>query len=108
MIEREKVMKALKCRVTDRVVECGNCPYNDSTDWRQRCDFHRLCADALALLKEQDEGVTPIESTTEQKKFADRIGFAVSEFWCGACHFNLAGHPKCCPNCGKAVKWEDD
>lgn len=63
--------------------------------------------DALALLKEQDEGVTPIESTTEQKKFADRIGLAVSEFWCGACHFNLVGCPKFCPNCGTKVKWDD-
>lgn len=63
--------------------------------------------DALALLKEQDEGVRPIESTTEQKKFTDRIGLAVSDFWCGACRFNLVGHPKFCPNCGKKVKWDD-
>ncbi|MBO4229865.1 MAG: hypothetical protein J5938_05915 [Clostridia bacterium] len=62
--------------------------------------------DALALLKEQEEGVVPIISTTEQKKFADRIGFAVSEFWCGKCHFNLIGRPKFCPNCGKKVKWD--
>lgn len=62
--------------------------------------------DAIALLKAQDEGVTPTESTTEQKKFADRIGFAVSEFWCGACYFNLVGHPKFCPNCGRKVKWD--
>lgn len=58
MTDRERVMKALKCRVTDPVVECGNCPYNDAPDdWRQRCDFHRLCADALALLKEQEPRV---------------------------------------------------
>lgn len=58
-------------------------------------------------LKEQDEGIAPIESTTEQKKFADRIGFAVSEYWCGDCHFNLFNRPKFCPNCGKKVKWDD-
>lgn len=62
MADREKVMKALKCRVTDPVVECGNCPYNDATDdWRQRCDFHRLCADALYLLKEQEPRVMTLE-----------------------------------------------
>lgn len=55
---------------------------------------------------EKEEGIAPIESTTEQKIFADRIGFAVSEFWCGACHFNLVGRPKFCPNCGKKVKWD--
>lgn len=68
------------------------------------CDEIRA---AIAMLREQDEGIVPIESTTEQKKFADRIGIAVSDFWCGACHFNLVGHPKFCPNCGKKVKWSD-
>jgi len=66
-----------------------------------------VAREIVRTLKEHDEGIEPIESTTEQKKFADRIGFAVSEFWCGACHFNLAGHPKFCPNCGKRVKWDD-
>lgn len=70
--------------------------------------YQNLKESILALLKEQDEGVTPIESTTEQKKFAERISLAVSDFWCGACRFNLVGHPKFCPNCGKKVKWEDD
>ena len=67
----------------------------------------------LELIREteprvQDEGVTPIESKTEQKKFADRIGFSVSEYWCGECHFNLVSRPKFCPNCGKAVKWDEE
>jgi hypothetical protein len=68
MADREKVMKALKCRVTDPVVECGNCPYNDATDdWRQRCDFHRLCADALALLREQEPRVMPLDEVRNLK-----------------------------------------
>lgn len=70
-----------------------------------RCDVAR---EIVRMLREQDEGIEPIKSTTEQKKFADRIGFAVSEFWCGACHFNLIGRPKFCPNCGKAVKWDGE
>lgn len=82
-------------------IPCDNCPYVDEPYCSQR-----LAADALALLKEHDEGVTPIESTTEQKKFADRIGFAVSEYWCGDCHFNLFNRPKFCPNCGRKVKWD--
>lgn len=62
---------------------------------------------AISLLKDQDNGIEPIKSTTEQKEFADRIGIAVPGFWCGACHFNLIGCPKFCPNCGKKVKWDD-
>lgn len=95
MANRKKVIRGLKRFIDDFKPFCGN-----------RNDWQRVY-DALALLKEQDESVTPIESTTEQKKFADRIGFAISEFWCGACHFNLVGHPKFCPNCGKKVKWDD-
>ena len=97
--KREKVIRGLEsCLRLCDYNACRECPYGDGTPCK-------LLHDALALLKEQDEGVTPIESTTEQKKFADRIGFAVSEFWCGACRFNLVGHPKFCPNCGKKVKW---
>lgn len=68
------------------------------------CDEIRA---AITWLKEQNECIKPIRSTTEQKKLADRIGIAVSDFWCGACHFNLVGCLKFCPNCGKKVKWDD-
>ena len=107
MIEREKVTRGLEaCQVEEdgctTLCKANGCPYNASST---HC-MTNLHKDALALLKEQEEGVTPIESTTEQKKFADRIGFAVSEYWCGDCHFNLFNRPKFCPNCGKKVKWD--
>lgn len=95
---KEDLMRGLEaCQKAD----CYHCPYEDIG-----CS-PVLAYDALLLLKEQDEGIAPIVSTTKQKEFADRIGLAVSDFWCGACHFNLIGHPKFCPNCGKAVKWDD-
>ena len=53
------------------------------------------------------EEIVPIKSTTKQKELAYRLGIAISEFWCGACQFNLIGRPKFCPNCGKKVKWDD-
>lgn len=102
--KRDKVIDGLKnCgKIGEReVYPCEECPY-----YTCGCS-DQLCRDALALLTEQDEGVTPIESTTEQKKFVDRIGLDVSDFWCGACRFNLVGHPKFCPNCGKKVKWDE-
>ena len=110
MADREKVIHALKCYATRGFVACIKCPYYPDVeyddDMEVRICEEELAEDALALLKEQEEGVVPIISTTEQKKFADRIGFAVSEFWCGKCHFNLIGRPKFCPNCGKKVKWD--
>lgn len=104
MIKREKTMKGLACHADSYT--CDSCPYNNDIEFNQSCADKLIC-DAFGLLKEQDEGIAPIESTTEQKKFADRIGFAVSEYWCGDCHFNLFNRPKFCPNCGKKVKWDD-
>lgn len=106
MPDRKKVMRGLEsCAGID--VFCGDCPYSVNTCEGDKTCIMDLCSDALVLLKEQDNGIKPIKSTTEQKKFADRIGIAVSDFWCGACHFNLIGCPKFCPNCGKKVKWDD-
>lgn len=101
MIDRKKVIRGLEWCIEK---PCHpNCPYFTAED----CLFTKILPDALALLKEQEEGIAPIESTRKQKEFADKIGIAVSDFWCGACHFNLVGHPKFCPNCGKRVKWND-
>lgn len=104
MPDREKVIRGLEA-CSSCLGSCPTeCPYYSHT---LSCTGVQLKKDALALLRERDEGVTPIESTTEQKKFADRIGFAVSEYWCGDCHFNLFNRPKFCPNCGKKVKWDE-
>lgn len=56
MANRKEVLKALVCRANDPVVDCAGCPYNDPAD-HCRCDFQRICADALALLKEQEPRV---------------------------------------------------
>jgi mono/diheme cytochrome c family protein len=95
MADIKTTIRGLEQFIDDFKPFCGN-----------RGDWQRVY-DALALLREQNEGIVPIESTTEQKKFADRIGLAISDFWCGACHFNLIGRPKFCSNCGKKVKWDD-
>ena len=99
MTKQEKIIYSLDC--CSWGIKCSFCPYKNEPECRTV-----LICDTLSLLKKQDEGVTPIESTTEQKKFADMIGIAVSDFWCGECRFNLVGHPKFCPNCGKKVKWD--
>lgn len=104
MPDREKVIGDIK-RCMSIVSDCDeNGPCGRCGATTVVCNS--LLKDIIILL--QNEGIEPIESTHEQKKFADRIGIAVSDFWCGACHFNLIGHPKYCPNCGKKVKWEGD
>jgi len=57
MAEREKVIEGLKyCTLTDGI-ECPNCPYRHEDD----C-IEMLTADALALLKEQQERIETLES----------------------------------------------
>ena len=59
MADREKVIKGLECHAE---VNCIECPYRDG--WRT-CQFgDTLLADAIALLKEQEE----------QKFFVDESG----------------------------------
>jgi len=59
MIDREKVIKGLKCCAGDDVNLCDNCPYlGCSTD---RYCFGNMAADALALLKAQEPRVLTLE-----------------------------------------------
>lgn len=106
MIDREKTIKILECC---SVSDCKNCPIENAECCNSKWVTIPLTylKDLITELKEQDEDIAPIVSTTKQKEFADRLGLAVSDFWCGACRFNLTGRPKFCPNCGKAVKWSD-
>jgi len=50
MIEREKVIKGLKCCVHNYMGDCDNCPYNDDS----RCCDTKLMCDAITLLKAQE------------------------------------------------------
>ena len=57
MVDREKVIKGLECHAE---VNCAECPYRDG--WRT-CPFgETLLADAIALLKEQEERIETLES----------------------------------------------
>ena len=63
-----------------------------------------LCDKVLELLKEQ-EPVEPIKT----KKEIDFRSEIVDAFCCGNCRHELDHCEKWryCPNCGKAVKWDD-
>ena len=119
MIDREKVIKALECR-KNADKRCGNpceetglCHYATAVRGLDGeiykpfiCDRESICADAIALLKEQ-EAVEP---------YMDYDGHDV---WrcgnCGATIFHIEhsqadedwkSYAKFCRQCGKKVKWK--
>lgn len=55
MPDREKVIKGLECCGEDAYGCCRECPYNDHRIGTIEYCTSALCADALALLKEQPD-----------------------------------------------------
>lgn len=102
--DREKVIRGLECcgRWTGDAlwdeVRCSQCPY-DSTEIG--CG-HRLTADTLALLREQE----PVKPKRED------AGHRIIML-CGACGAPIPTHGgwryyKYCPTCGRGIKWGCD
>jgi hypothetical protein len=102
MPDKKEVLKALVCRVNNLVVDCTGCPYNESSVyWKQRCNFQRICRDALALLKEREEGIEPEISRKSATETTVSLWYK-----CGACGGEIEqGDDKFCRHCGKKVKW---
>lgn len=114
MIDREKVIKALECR-KNADKRCGNpcedtgmCHYAtavqslDGEIYRPFiCDRERICADAIALLKEQ-EAVKP-------GKDNDGTPEPYIAWWyvCGNCSWPIDMTDRYCRRCGRSVKWDD-
>lgn len=55
--KRKKVIRGLMV-CSDDIYKCIDCPYYSEYTGNTDCSNH-LCKDALALLKEQDEGIEP-------------------------------------------------
>lgn len=92
-MKREEVVRGLECCAFG---DCNHCPYTGT-----RCEEH-LCGDALALLREQDEGIEPEISRKS-------ITETTASFWykCGACGGAIEqGDDEFCRHCGKKVKWD--
>lgn len=100
MPDREKVILGIEnCLQTDSVTECSRtkCPF---IKCRETC-LEWLLRSALALLKEQETGVSPKE-----------IKMYPGNVWaCGSCGHVAVGSAdykaKYCPECGKPVKWNE-
>lgn len=102
MIAREKVIKGFECCKYENKLHCNQCPYdyNGRGNERYECTAE-LSADALAMLKEQEE-IEPINSYGTLR--------------CGNCR-NIVGYNdgrgcgyrnNFCSKCGRAVKWDAD
>lgn len=75
-----------------------DCPYNGAAHYN--ICTHELLTDAIALLKER-EAVKPKEVKM----------YPTGQYACGFCgHISVGSkdyHAKYCPECGKAVKWDE-
>lgn len=99
---REKVIFAIEnCLTTDSVTECRKteCPF---ISCRESC-LEWLLRSALALLKEQDEGIEPEISRKSVTETTVSLWYK-----CGACGGAIEqGDDEFCRHCGKKVKWDD-
>lgn len=96
MIDREKVIKGLKCCVKwmkeNDEDACNSCPYHS-------CDANSCIAmvnsEAIALLKEQEPKLVKIDADGD-------------DVLCPSCGNRLFPYPlqKYCEECGQAVRWE--
>ena len=94
MLDREKVLNALRCLSNpfDDERDCDNCSYDYCS-----CVLD-VTADALELLNE--EPIPPIEKHK-----------AGMYFVCGNCQYEFGivdGWPNYCPDCGRRVAWDDE
>lgn len=92
MFDRKNVIKGLES-LHDRLLDAAKQNVIATLD-------ASMVADALALLKEQDE---PIEPTLNESH-----SYVSDAFKCGKCGHIIKFHAKYCEDCGQAVKWNDE
>ena len=105
MTKLEKVMKGLRtCLNYKGTIECGDdCPYLQS----ETCDTE-LMKDALELLKAHALYSDALEILKAQEVTKPIRNLGITR--CGNCNREIDKYEgvKYCPNCGKAVKWDDE
>ena len=121
MLDREKVIKALKCR-KDADKRCGNpCEYTGLCHYAKAirgsdgeiyfpylCDRERICADAIAMLKEQETEKAALKVLADRQCEVNHHQYERKGF-CPECHqeIKLSMNRNYCGFCGQLVKWND-
>ena len=103
MVDREKVIRGLKCIVwSDQQGTCNECkyfrPFTDHPDcgW---CDNRIVLMDALELLREQE----PVRFKVTQQRRSYPFWDAVCD-GCGYKTCTIHTNWKYCPECGRRIK----
>ena len=124
MPDREKVIKGMELCISPND-ECSpdNCPYYVSPNNESGLCWNRLMADALAMMKEQEEEIENLKQTAQsmmegvcllKEQEAVKPINSYGTFRCGNCR-NIVGYKdghgcgyqnNFCSKCGKAVKWK--
>ena len=104
--EWEKVSKGLECCLSAKhPIPCHKCDYYNNTDyndvWSCRLSLMR---DARELLKAQE----PMKPKVKHFEFhyASYDEYE-NRAYCPKCGIQLIQQVNYCPNCGRAVKWND-
>ena len=125
MVDREKVVNGIQCRLE---LKCNECPYTSDDDVCDDCDG--LFRDVLELLKEKEEEIENLKQTCQsmmegayllKEQEAVEPSFkqgkdGIFVWCCGSCGAYLyhiydgidkaKEYAKFCRQCGKPVKWE--
>ena len=110
---REKVIKALELCTSDietrTQVPCEVCPYHNNVYYGVLgggcCEMRSLQRDMLALLKAQ-ESVESTDPDDDMEIYCGYCGETVGFDALGPSGINVTRF-NYCPNCGRAVKWDD-
>ena len=95
MTKQEVILGLMVCG--DDSHQCIGCPYLPERTGNTNCANH-LCKDAIALLKEQENGVKPKISKEED-------GYIW--YYCGKCGYEIdPSYENYCPTCGSKIKGE--
>ena len=111
MVDREKVLKGLRCLARTREPTsnpCKDCGYIDRPNFAM-CVVD-VAIDALELLKEQEEQIKHLSTSLRLRnepvkpyKSRKNIKYPYS---CGNCACYLQPTWRACPMCGSKVKWK--
>jgi hypothetical protein len=98
MIDKERLMDALRCRGYEDDLPCFACAYYTDGKPHGKCEYNKIYDDAIAVVKAQIDREKPI---------AAEIEGGGHTWWhvCGECHGTIDTPDKYCRHCGRLIDW---